>query len=238
MDLVGFAGGVTTSILRFIGTVFSPAARLADRLEGTLIQAHLYEPQLKASQLEFSLWPQALLGDSRDYVKWLNMGWVAIPLGCAALIWSGICFFSAFACCFVLPVAGALSLPPIATMVAGCTTLRIMLAVKELLVYLMTTLRTMARLWLISWADENLPQHANQIRFLLNEMPRGQSLPTIVEEDEEGIGDDCSDDCHEGNTPAHAANYGTTTSNSKLVANNEFVQFTCVEGLTPVTTAA
>ncbi len=98
-----------------------------------------------------------------------------------------------------------------------------MLGVKELLVYLMTNLRTMARLWLISWADENFPQHANQIRFLLNEMPRGQSLPTIIEEDEEGIGADGIDDCHEGNTTAHAANYGTTTMNSKLVANNEFV---------------
>ncbi len=98
-----------------------------------------------------------------------------------------------------------------------------MLGVKELLVYLLTTLRTVARLWLISWADENLPQHANQIRFLLNEMPRGQSLPTIIEEDEEGIGGDGLDDCHGGNTTAHAANYGTTTSNSKLVANNEFV---------------
>ncbi len=71
MDLVGFAGGVTTCVLRFVGAFFSPAARLADRLEGALIQAHLHEPQLKASQLEFSLWPQALLGDSQDYIKWL-----------------------------------------------------------------------------------------------------------------------------------------------------------------------
>jgi len=71
MDLVGFAGGVSTCILRFAGAFFSPAARLADRLEGALIQAHLHEPQLKASQLEFSLWPQALLGDSQDYIKWL-----------------------------------------------------------------------------------------------------------------------------------------------------------------------
>ena len=116
-----------------------------------------------------------------------------------------------------------------------------MLAVKELLLYLMTTLRTMARLWLISWADEKLPQHANQIRFLLNDMPRGQSLPTIVEEDEEGIGGDASygsNDSYKGNTTAHAANCGTITSNSKLVADNEFVQFMCAEGLTPVTTAA
>ncbi|DBA94605.1 TPA: hypothetical protein ACH3X1_002186 [Trebouxia sp. C0004] len=224
MKLVGFASGVTTCTLRFVGAFFSPAARLADRLEGALIQAQLHESQLKAPQLEFSLWPQALLGDSQEYIKWLNMGWMAIPMGCAALVWSGLCFFSAFACCFILPVAGALSLPPIATMIAGCTTLRIMLAVKELSVYLMTSLRTMARLWLISWADENLPQHAN--RFLLNDMPRGHLLPTIVEEDEEGIGGDRLDACHEGNTTAHAANYGpivATTSNSKLVANNEFV---------------
>ncbi len=93
----------------------------------------------------------------------------------------------------------------------------------ELLVYLMTTLRTVARLWLIFWADENLPQHANQIRFLMNEMPRGQSLPTIIEEDEEGIYGDGVDDCHEGNITAHAANHWTTTSNSKLVANSKFV---------------
>lgn len=99
-----------------------------------------------------------------------------------------------------------------------------MLGVKELLVYLLTTLRTVARLWLISWADDNLPQHANQIRFLLNELTRGQSLPTIIEEDEEGICGAGVDDCHEGNTTAHAANYGTTTSNSKLVAN-DFVHF-------------
>lgn len=44
-----------------------------------------------------------------------------VSCACSALILvcAGICFFSAFACCFVLPVAGALSLPPIATMVAG-----------------------------------------------------------------------------------------------------------------------
>ena len=69
MDLVGFAGGVITCVLRFVDAFFSPAARLADRLEGALIQAHLHEPQLKAPQLEFSLWPQALLGDSQDYIK-------------------------------------------------------------------------------------------------------------------------------------------------------------------------
>ena len=71
MDLVGFAGGVATCVLRFVGAFFSPAARLADRLEGALIQAHLHEPQLKASRLELSLWPQSLLGDSQDYIKWL-----------------------------------------------------------------------------------------------------------------------------------------------------------------------
>ena len=77
MDLVGFAGGVTTCVLRFVDAFFSPAGRLADRLEGALIQAHLHEPQLKVSQLEFSLWPQALLGDSQDYIKWLvrNYAW-------------------------------------------------------------------------------------------------------------------------------------------------------------------
>jgi hypothetical protein len=109
-----------------------------------------------------------------------------------------------------------------------------MLVVKELLVYLMTTLRNLARLWLISWADENLPQHANQIRFLLNDMPRGQSLPTIVEDNEEGINGDALDD----RQTAHATNYGPTTSNSKSVANNEFVQLIRTEGLTTVTTAA
>ena len=44
-----------------------------------------------------------------------------VSLLCSALmlVRVGICFFSAFVCCFILPVAGALSLPPLATMIAG-----------------------------------------------------------------------------------------------------------------------
>ena len=40
---------------------------------------------------------------------------------------------------------------------------------------------------IIDWADINIPQHANQVRYLLGELPRGQSLPTIDEE--EGVGE-------------------------------------------------
>ena len=71
MDLVGFAGGVTTCVLRFVGPFFSPAARLADRLEGALIQAHLHEPQLKAPQLESLFGRKLCLGTA----KTTSNGW-------------------------------------------------------------------------------------------------------------------------------------------------------------------
>ncbi len=62
-----------------------------------------------------------------------------------------------------------------------------MIAVKDVFLDLVAELKAVARIWLVSWADSNLTQHANQIRFLLGELPRGQSLPTIAEEDEEEL---------------------------------------------------
>ena len=61
---------------------------------------------------------------------------------------------------------------------------------------------------IIDWADVNIPRHANQVRYLLGEMPKGQSLPTIDEEEE--IGEDGEEDVGNAddkndNLPTHLA---------------------------------
>lgn len=37
---------------------------------------------------------------------------------------------------------------------------------------------------IIEFFDDKFPQHAEQVRFLLGECPPGQTLPTIMEEEE------------------------------------------------------
>ena len=65
------------------------------------------------------------------------------------------------------------------------------------------------RTCIIDWTDANIPEHANQTRYLLGEPPRGQSLPTVAEEEETGQseGEHVDDEDHEkDNLHAHLAN--------------------------------
>lgn len=64
---------------------------------------------------------------------------------------------------------------------------------------------------IIEWTDDHIPQHANQVRFLLSECPRGQSLPTIKEEDEE---DAAQSDTESDDLSAHTANISKSASES------------------------
>ena len=68
---------------------------------------------------------------------------------------------------------------------------------------------------IIDWADVNIPQHANQVRYLLGELPRGQSLPTIDEEEETGKLEE-DDICNVGdmndNLPTHLATTMTSAN--------------------------
>lgn len=79
------------------------------------------------------------------------------------------------------------------------------------------------RTCIIDWTDVNIPQHANQMRYLLGELPRGQSLPTIAEEEETGQseGEHVDDEDHENdNLPAHLANITKIASPNVKRANS------------------
>lgn len=84
---------------------------------------------------------------------------------------------------------------------SGLTTLRVLVAIKDGTMSFVGEVKGVAKAWffqkmdpyllswktcIIDWADVNFPQHANQMRYLLGELPRGQSLPTIDEEEETG----------------------------------------------------
>ena len=69
---------------------------------------------------------------------------------------------------------------------------------------------------IIDWADVNIPRHANQVRYLMGELPRGQSLPTIDEEEETGeAGEELVGNADEANDnlPTHLA-ITTKTANA------------------------
>ena len=98
-----------------------------------------------------------------------------------------------------------------------------MVAVKDATLSLIGEVRGIARAWIfqkmdpyllswrtciIDWADVNIPQHANQVRYLLGELPRGQSLPTIDEEEQSGEAgeeDVGNADDENDNLPTHLA---------------------------------
>ena len=65
---------------------------------------------------------------------------------------------------------------------------------------------------IVSWVDYNTHQCANQVRYLLNEPPKGQCLPTIQEEEEEEEGS--YDNAHyRPNSSAHLADNATNSTN-------------------------
>lgn len=111
-------------------------------------------------------------------------------------------------------------------MCSGCTTVRVLLATKDAAVLVITDIKGFTKNWvfswldvylpdlkacIVSWFDDHIPQHANQMRYLLGELPRGQSLPTIEEEDEEALGNNNSATHH---STAHLADINSNTSKS------------------------
>lgn len=84
----------------------------------------------------------------------------------------------------------------------GCSTLRLLLAIKDGTVFMLNIGQALVktrilsyldsfwpdwRVCVICYIDDQLPERSKQIRYLLGEMPRGQSLPTIQEEEDEAL---------------------------------------------------
>lgn len=67
---------------------------------------------------------------------------------------------------------------------------------------------------IIDFFDDNFPQHVEQVRFLLGECPPGQTLPTIMEEDEEETRQSDTED-GEAATDSLPAHMDTTKSASQ-----------------------
>ena len=71
----------------------------------------------------------------------------------------------------------------------------------------------------IDFFDVNFPQHVTQVRFLLGVCPPGQTLPTIMEEEEEGRPSDTEDG--EDATDGVTAHLDTTKEFCKSVSYSD-----------------